>query len=427
MYRTGKNRGTIPVSVLATTDPVLRDSALFGLLMDAPGVVAVRHDIHADHLRRVVLDATGVIEDVLVPLEHACLSCAVREDAVPTIARLARDGRWTQVLLALPVSAEPLPAARALAIAAEPGGALDHTRVATSFTVVDLDALQQDLFGDDTLAERGLELTADDERSVGEALAAQIEQADLVVTSSTSIASSSLIEPTPPVGPSSSVERTSSVEPVEAAHTPLVEPVEAPSAETWSATSSGLLDRLRGAGTRRVDGLHALSASDLAAATHSPARAERRAHPLGAVVISGPGGVPGDRSWTLELRSSLPFHPERLLDQIEELSAGGLRARGVFHVADRPGLACLWDGAGGQLAFGDLGPWQEVCAGTVPHTRIVVVGVADDRGTVTAQDDRRRLLEAFQAALCTPEELAAGVEWLWREDHLAPWLGARSV
>jgi G3E family GTPase len=398
MYRTGKNRGIIPVSVLATIDPVLRDSALFGLLMDAPAVVAVRHDIHADHLRRVVLDATGVIEDVIVPLEHACLSCAVREDALPTIARLARDGRWTHVLLALPVSAEPLPAARALAIATEPGGVLDHTRVATSLTVVDIDTLQQDLFGDETLAERGLELTDDDERSVGEALAAQIEQADLVVTSSTSAAPSSPVEP-----------------------------VETPSAETWSATSSGLLDRLRGAGTRRVDGLHALSASDLAAATHSPARAERRAHPLGAVVISGPGGVPGDRSWTLELRSSLPFHPERLLDQIEELSAGGLRARGVFHVADRPGLACLWDGAGGQLAFGDLGPWSEVCAGTVPHTRIVVVGVADDRGTDTAQDDRRRLLEAFQVALCTPDELAAGVEWLWREDHLAPWLGARSV
>lgn len=414
MYRTGKNRGTIPVSVLATTDPVLRDSALFGLLMDAPGVVAVRHDIHADHLRRVVLDATGVLEDVIVPLEHACLSCAVREDAVPTIARLARDGRRTQVLLALPVSAEPLPAARALAIAAEPGGALDHTHVATSFAVVDLDALQQDLFGDDTLVERGLELTADDERSVGEALAAQIEQADLVVTSSSSIAPSSSVEPAP------------LVEPVETSHAPSVEPVETPHAETWSATSSGLLDRLRGAGTRRVDGLHALSASTLAAATHSPARAERRAHPLGAVVFTGPGGLPGDRSWTLELRSALPFHPERVLDHIEELSAGGLRARGVFHVADRPGLACLWDGAGGQLAFADLGPWSEVCAGTKPHTRIVVVGVADDRG-LGLDGERERLRDAFHAALCTPEELAAGVEWLWREDHLAPWLGARSV
>ena len=373
MYRTGKNRGIIPVSVLASSDPVLRDSAVFGLLMDGPGAVTLRHDIHTDHLRRVVLDATGVIEDVLVPLEHACLSCAVREDAVPTIARLAHDGRWTHVLLALPVSAEPLPAARALAVESAPGGTLDHIRVATSLTVVDADTLQQDLFGDDTLVERGLELTADDERSVGEALAAQIEQADLVVTSG---------------------------------------------GESVSATTSGLLDRLRGAGTRRVDGLHALSTGELADGAHSPARAERRAHPLGAPVVTRSGRVPGDRSWTLELRSPLPFHPERLLDGIEELSSGGLRARGVFHVADRPGLACLWDGAGGQLAFADLGPWPDVCAGTTPHTRIVVVGVADDR---------QRLREAFHAALCTPEEAAAGVEWLWREDHLAPWLGARTV
>jgi G3E family GTPase len=404
MYRTGDSRGIIPVSVLATTDPVLRDSALFGLLMDEPGVVAVRHDILPDALRRVVLDATGVVEDVLVPLEHACLSCAVREDAVPTIARLARDRRWTQVILALPVSAEPLPAARALAAETAPGGMLAHTRVATSLAVVDADTLQHDLFGHDTLVDRGLELTADDERSVGEALAAQIEQADLVV------AGSSLVEPV----------------------------------ETLSATTSGLLDRLRGAGTQRVDGLHALSAADLAAGRHSSARAERRAHPLGATAITGPGGVPGDRSWTLELRSSLPFHPERLLERIEDLSPGGLRARGVFHVADRPGLACLWDGAGGQLAVADLGPWSEVCAGTAPHTRIVVVGVADDRGAGAGagagagggaraggvgglHDERQRLREAFHAALCTPEEVADGVEWLWREDHLAPWLGARSA
>jgi G3E family GTPase len=142
------------------------------------------------------------------------------------------------------------------------------------------------------------------------------------------------------------------------------------------------------------------------------------------VAVSGRGGVPEDRSWTLELRSPLPFHPERLLDGIESLGAGGLRARGVFHVADRPGLACLWDGAGGQLAVADLGPWSEVCAGTPPHTRIVVVGVAGAAGLL---DERNRLREAFHAALCTPEEAAAGVEWLWREDHLAPWLGARTV
>lgn len=392
--RMGRSSGTVPVSVLTTTDPVLRDSALFGLLMDAPGVVAVRHEIHTDHLRRVVQDATGVLEDVLVPLEHACLSCAVREDAVPTIARLAGDGRWTQVLLALPVSAEPLPAARALAAETAPGGPLAHTRIATSLALVDLDTFEDDLLGEDTLTERGLELTADDERSVGEALAAQVEQADLVVACG---------------GHGSGSTSSSGMD-----------------ADTAHATASGLLDRLRGAGTRRVDGLHALTAANLAAGRHSPSRAERRAHPLGAVVTE-PGVVSGDRSWTLELRSALPFHPERLVERIEDLSAGRLRARGVFHVADRPGLACLWDGAGGQLAVADLGPWSEVCAGTEPHTRIVVVGVADGASAERVDADRQQLLEAFQGALCTPEEMSDGTARLWREDHLAPWLGARSV
>lgn len=390
--RRGRRSGRVPVSVLTTIDPVLRDAALFGLLMDAPGVVAVRHDIHTDHLRRVVQDATGVLEDVLVPLEHACLSCAVREDAVPTIARLAHDGRWTQVLLALPVSAESLPAARALTSEAVPGGRLAHTRIATALAVADLDTFEDDLLGEDTLTERGIGLTVDDERSVGEALAAQVEQADLVVARRGDRPGSTSSPGT--------------------------------DADTAHATASGLLDRLRGTGTRRVDGLHALTAANLAAGVHSPSRAERRAHPLGAAV-TGPEAVRGDRSWTLELRSALPFHPERLLDRIEELSAGPLRARGVFHVADRPGVACLWDGAGGQLAVADLGPWREACAGTEPHTRIVVVGAGGR--TSDGDAERQRLLEAFGAALCTPDEVSDGVAWLWREDHLAPWLGARPV
>ena len=100
----------VPLSVLATIDPVLRDTAIFGLVTDTPRSVALRHDIHAEDgtLQRLVVDATGVVEDTLVDLEHACLSCAVREDAIPPLRGLARDGRWDQVLLALPVSAEPL-------------------------------------------------------------------------------------------------------------------------------------------------------------------------------------------------------------------------------------------------------------------------------------------------------------------------------
>ncbi|MCF4121578.1 GTP-binding protein [Antribacter sp. KLBMP9083] len=370
-----------PLSLLATTDPVVRDSTLFGLLVDSPGLVAVRHDIVATEgaLRRLVLDATGVLEDVTMPLEHACLSCAVREDALPTLARLTDDGRWTSALLALPVSAETLPAARALTSACSPGGQLEGAYVSTVAAAVDLGTLADDLLGDDTLAERGLALTDDDERSVGEALAAQLEHADLVVTA------------------------------------------QGGTTQGAAPTGSGLVDRLRSTGSRRVDGLHTLTLTHLLAGRHDRALGERRAHPLAARSAAGYRRGADDTSWTLELRSPLPFHPDRLLDSIESLGAGRLRARGVFHVADRPGTACLWDGAGGQLAVATLGPWAEVCAGTTPQTRIVIAGAHDGDGL----DDRPRLREAFHTALATPEELRQPRRWAAQEDVLAPWLGAR--
>ncbi|MBN0038908.1 GTP-binding protein [Cellulosimicrobium cellulans] len=379
----------VALSVLATIDPVLRDSAVFGLVVGGPRVVALRHDIRAVEgaLRRVVVDATGVIEDEVVPLEHACLSCAVREDAVPTLRRLAADGRWDHVVLALPVAAESLPVVRALAAQATPGNELERLRLATVLAVADVDTLEHDLLDDDLVAERGVGLTEDDQRAVGEVLAAQLEHADLVVTTGD----------------------------LEAA-----------------ATGSGLVDRLRGVGTRRIDGLHALAAGDLARHTHDPAAGERRAHPLG---VRGP--LPrhekpvGDRSWTVELWSARPFDPERLLRRIEDLGTGRVRSRGVFHVANRPDSLCAWDGAGGQLCIGTLGTWDDATTAegrpVEPHTRVVIVGATDADGEGDGGDERGRLLDAFRDVLATPDELAdGGLRWLGRTDVLAPWLGARS-
>jgi G3E family GTPase len=375
----------VAVSVLASVDPVLRESALAGLVLGSPSTVAVRHDLATDVgvLRRVVIDATGVVEDERVPLEHACLSCCVREDAIPTLARLAADGRWTDVVLALPATAEPLPAVRALEAATGPDGPLATCRLATTVALTDLDEVEADLLGDTLCGERGLELADDDERAIGEASAAQLEQVDLVVTTGD------------------------------------------------CATGSGLVDRLRGIGTRRIDGLHGLSAGDLAAGHHDRAAAERRAHPLGArggEGVDGAGplvGRPGDRSWTLVLESPRPFAPERLLQNVEGLGTGPIRARGVFHVANRPDSACLWDSAGGQTCIADLGPWDEVAAGAEAHTRICVVGAGDEEA---AHAVRERIVESFFAALTTDDEAAdGGIRWLGRADVLSPWLGRRTA
>ncbi|MBO0608096.1 GTP-binding protein [Myceligenerans salitolerans] len=373
----------VPISVLASVDPVLRDSAVLGLVVDSPGTVALRHDILAEEglIRRVVVDASGVVEQVLVPLEHACLSCAVREDALPTLAALTEDGRWSDVIMALPVSAESLPVTRALTAETRRGGLLDGARIATAATVADVETFEHDLLAADLLAERGIALTPDDERSVGEALAAQVEHADLVVAAGEAVA---------------------------------------------APTGSGLVDRLRAEDSARVEGLHGVTAADLAAGRHDPVRGERRSNPLGARRATGDAHATGDRSWTLELRSDRPFHPERLLDRIEDLGTGRLRSRGVFHVVDRPLSACLWDGAGGQLFLGDLGTWDEAAASAEPHTRIVVVGSADDDAS-TEQDVRHDLVDAFHDALVRPDEIAdGGLSWLGRQDVLSPWLGSRS-
>lgn len=356
-----------PLTILSSIDPVLRDSAIFGLVTDAPGTVAVRHDIVEDALRRVVVDATGVVEDTMVPLEHACLSCAVREDAVPVLESLADSGRWQRIVLALPVSAEALPATRTLGWATERDGALRRLRLSAVVGVVDVTTVEHDLLDDDLLVERNIALTEDDRRSVGEALVAQLAHVDVVAVAGT--------------------------------------------AEDYPL-GSDLVDHVRSPGARRVDGLHQLDASALFATRHEPMKAEHRTDPLNVRAASGPSerGV-----WSLELSSPRPFHPDRLFDRIDELGSGRLVSRGVFWVPTRPGTACVWDGAGGQLSIGALGPWER----HTPRTRIVVTGVGDEAP---------RLRRAFAELLLDDEEMSVGLyPWLGHEDALAPWLGDRSV
>ncbi|WP_284252093.1 hypothetical protein [Litorihabitans aurantiacus] len=112
----------VPIVVLASTDRTDRDALVMTALLDAPGVVAVVHDLESDGdggtdgdpdvvLRRRVLGEGGLegslgfrsgdagpaspSRDEVVPMEHACPGCALREDAVPVIAELleaAADG-----------------------------------------------------------------------------------------------------------------------------------------------------------------------------------------------------------------------------------------------------------------------------------------------------------------------------------------------
>src|SRR5690348_8712899 len=170
----------LPVVILSTIDPVLRETALLSLLTDLPGTGVLRQDLDpgTGTLRRVVSDQEGAVEDTTRPLEHTCLGCAIREDSLPALESMAASGRWQRIVWALPVSAQTLPAARPLC----GGQAVPGVQLASVVCVVDADRMEDELMGDDLLADRHLALAAEDRRSVGEALAAQLGHADLVLT-----------------------------------------------------------------------------------------------------------------------------------------------------------------------------------------------------------------------------------------------------
>ncbi|WP_432482667.1 GTP-binding protein [Kineococcus esterisolvens] len=356
----------LPVTVVTSLDPVLRDVATAAVVCDVPGAAVLRYDLGptaADGLRRVVSDLSGVVEDVVVPLEHTCLDCAQREDVLPTVSAVAASGRWRSLVLALPVGAEPTALVQALAVGGESAGCVAVRGVVAAVSGA---SLEDDLLGDALLAERGLAAGEDDDRALGEVLAHQLDEADLVLTD-TALAPRAATLLRHLCGPRVPV-------------TPL--------GRTDGAALTRTLRTARGAGPR----------SDLRAA---------RRHPVADTA----------EVWTLELTSPRAFHPGRLLERVEDLGAGRLRARGTFWLSTRPSTVCAWDGAGGQLSIGDLGTWGP----GERRTHLVVTG--------TRADDRDRLRRAFTAVLTTEREereRARSCAPGGGEDGFEPWLGSRA-
>ncbi len=347
-----------PVVLLTGVDQDAMQSAMIGVQFDLPRVVAVRHhiDVEAQVLLRVVSDVTGVVEREEIPLEHACVSCALRED-MPTLERVARDERWTAVIAMLPSGAMANQVCNVLEWDTR---LARHLRVASVVTSLGT-ALVDDLLGDALLAERDQHTSYDDTRGVGEVAAAMVEYADVVVTGSGA-----------------------------------------------DADGLDLVRTLARPGAQVVAGVEQLDGATLAGALHDHARtlAWSSPHRTGAAVRPA-----SPRAWAIELTSSRPFHPGRLLDRLEELGGGRHRSRGCFWLPTRPGQALVWDGAGGQLSIGPGEPW----GGRVPRTNVSFAGV----GTAPA-----RLSTSFDGLLLAADEEAHGLAgWGVTEDGFEPWLG----
>lgn len=346
--------------VVTGIDPVAMDSTVMTFGWSLPRTVSVRHriDPHSQVLTRTVSDVSGVLEQVHLQLEHACVSCALREDILPTLERLARDGRWSTIVAGLPIGTE---AAQLTRVLASDTRLARHLRLSSVTVALSSGDVVRDLLSDDLLRERDQHSNPGDNRGVGEVACAQVELADHVVLDA---------DPGP--------------------------------------DATDLLRALARPGVPLVAGVHEVDADEVASGRHHSLLARSWCSPDldGDLPALGPG-----RAWRLRLASPRPFHPERLLDDIERLGSGAFRARGSFWVPSRPGDQLEWSGAGGQLSIGRYDLWGR----RTPSTRLLFTGLGAPPQDLTA---------AFEDVLLTTTE-AAGERGSWTvpEDGLEPWLG----
>ncbi|BCL29769.1 GTP-binding protein [Streptomyces aurantiacus] len=332
----------LSVAVVGGLHADARRQAVERLLADVPGAVALHHDLAtavAGTVVRTVRDRTGIVSAGEAPLINDCACCALREDLVPELERLAADGVTRLAIVELWDSVEPKAMAEVVASAGPDAG----LRLTGVITAVDPALVLPYLGNGDDLADAGLAAAASDRRTIADTFARQLEYAPVLALAYSEEADEednallAQLHPTARRVPiPASTEAAAEPAATEAADqsAPETVPDIAPEAAPGAAPSALALAAFAG-----FD-VEAAAAAQHPACALLPAEADEC-------------GVS-----TLVWHRRRPFHPERLYAALEGLTCAAARSRGRFWLADRPDTLLHWDAAGGALCVESAGPWM---------------------------------------------------------------------
>ncbi|NGO77623.1 cobalamin biosynthesis protein CobW [Streptomyces sp. YC504] len=292
----------LSVVIVAGLHADARKATVERLLASVPDSVALHHDLStAVHgtVVRTLRDAGGVLGTGEAPLANDCACCALREDLVPELERLADAGLTRLAVVELWDSVEPKAMAEVVA-----GHGLT---VSSVITAVDPALLLPCLGNGDDLMAAGLAAAPTDQRTIADTFARQLEYA------------------------------------------PVLAVVAGPEADDEDRALLAQLHPTARQVTLDGDALAwaALSGFDVEAAAAAQ-------HPACALLPqeADEAGVA-----TYVWHAHRPFHPERLYQALEDLTCAAARSRGRFWLADRPDTLLAWDAAGGALCVENAGPW----------------------------------------------------------------------
>ena len=130
-------------------------------------------------------------EEKLVEMSNGCICCTLREDLLIEIKKLAKDNKFDYLVIESTGISEPAPVAETFTFADEDGVSLsDVATLDTMVTVVDAVNFLKDYDEAKYLQDSGESLGEDDERSVADLLADQVEFADVLLISKTDLVKS---------------------------------------------------------------------------------------------------------------------------------------------------------------------------------------------------------------------------------------------
>lgn len=295
-------------------------------------------------------------EDRFVELSNGCICCTLREDLIESVGKLARSGRFDQIVIESTGISESMPVAATFEWEFADGTTLaDVAPIDTMVSLVDASTFLDYLRHGKSLASENIEATPGDDRTVADLLVDQVEFADLILVTKTDL--------------------------VDAAETErVIATVRAmnPRARVVMVTDGAIDPRLV-LDAHLYDAATAATYHGYAEELAKPHTPETEEYGISSVVF----------------RADRPFNRDRLLAALRA-STGLVRSKGYCWLDSDLRLAHAWQQAGPNLQILPASLWA--AHDVTPGTEIVLIGI---------DFDHQSTLRALRGALLSDAEVAA--------------------